>query len=107
VNIYVGNLSPDITDQELSIVFGTFGEVFSVVIISDKYVGSGKTGAHGFVQMLSKFDGAAAIAGLKGTSLKGKMIEVVEALPLSDKKKLIPDGWKDNSPNKAGRSARH
>ena len=107
MNIYVGNLSPDTTDHELSMVFGAFGEVNSVVIISDKYVGSGQTGAHGFVQMLSKFDGAAAIAGLKGTSIKGRMIEVVEALPLSEKKKLIPGDWNDQPSGKAGRSARH
>jgi RNA recognition motif-containing protein len=102
----VGNLSPDITDQELSRVFEAFGEVISVVLISDKFIGNGQTGAHGYVQMFSKTDGAAAISRLKGTVLNSRVIEVVEALPLSEKKKIISDGWKNHSSDKAERLTR-
>jgi len=84
VNIYVGNLSLDVTDDELRQLFITFGEVTSVVIMNDKYIGSGQPRGYGYVQMTSKSEGLAAIIGLQEKSLRGKVIEVVEALPLSD-----------------------
>lgn len=84
MNIYVGNLSLDITDEELRQVFITFGEVISVVIMDDKYIGSGQPRGYGYVQMASKSEGQAAVIGLQEKSLRGQMIRVVEALPLSD-----------------------
>ena len=84
VNIYVGNLSLDVTDDELRQLFIIFGEVTSVVTMNDKYIGSGQPRGYGYVQMASKSEGQAAILGLLGKSLRGKVIEVVEALPLSD-----------------------
>jgi RNA recognition motif-containing protein len=85
MNIYVGNLSLAVTEEELRREFGVFGEVMSVVIMNDKYIGSGQTRGYGFVEMVSKSQGEAAIASLQGKRLKSRVIDVVEALPLSDK----------------------
>jgi len=85
MNIYVGNLSLDVTGEELQQEFRAFGTVTSVVIMNDKYIGSGQTKGYGFVEMASKSDGQAAITRLQGKKLKSRMIDVVEALPLSGK----------------------
>ena len=85
VNIYVGNLSLDVTEEELRREFMAFGAVISVVLMNDKYIGSGQTRGYGFVQMASKSEGEAAITRLRGKRLKSRVIDVVEALPLSDK----------------------
>ena len=71
MNIYVGNLSLDVTEEELRREFMAFGAVISVVIMNDRYIGSGRTGGYGFVEMASKSEGEAAIASLKGKKLKG------------------------------------
>ncbi len=86
MNIYVGNLSLDVTEEELRREFKAFGEVISVVIMDDKYIGSGQTRAYGFVEMASKSEGEAAITSLKGKRLRSQVIDAVEALPLSDKR---------------------
>jgi RNA recognition motif-containing protein len=88
MNIYVGNLSPDVTEEELRREFMAFGEVISVVIMNDKYIGSGQTRGYGFVEMASKSEGGAAITSLKGKRLRSQVIDVVEALPLSDKSSI-------------------
>ena len=85
MNIYVGNLSLEITDGELRQEFMVFGRVLTVTIMSDKYIGSGQSRGYGFVEMPSKSEGEAAIAILNGKNLKGRTIEVIGALPLSDK----------------------
>lgn len=84
MNIYVGNLSLDVTEEELRREFMVFGEVISVVLMNDKYIGSGQPRGYGFVEMPSKSQGEAAVAGLNGKTLKDRVIDVVEALPLSD-----------------------
>ncbi len=86
MNIYVGNLSLDVTEEELRREFMAFGAVISVVIMNDKYIGSGQTKGYGFVQMASKSEGEAAIISLKGKRLRNQVIDVVGALPLSDKR---------------------
>ena len=86
MNIYVGNLSLGVTEEELRREFMAFGAVISVVIMNDKYIGSGQTKGYGFVEMASKSEGEAAIAGLKGKKLRNQAIDVVGALPLSDKR---------------------
>jgi RNA recognition motif-containing protein len=86
INIYVGNLSPDVTKEELRREFMAFGEVISVVIMNDKYIGSGQTRGYGFVEMPSVSEAEAAIASLNGKRLRGRVIDVVQALPLSDRK---------------------
>jgi RNA recognition motif-containing protein len=85
MNIYVGNLSLDITDEELRREFTAFGEVLSVTIMNDSYIGSGQPKGYGFVEMPSKSQGEAAIVGLNGKTLKNRAIDVIGALPLSDR----------------------
>ena len=88
MNIYVGNLSLEVTDEELVLEFMPFGQVTSVTILSDRYIGSGQPKGYGYVEMVSKSEGDAAIASLNGKSLKGRTIEVIGALPLSDRKDI-------------------
>lgn len=88
MNIYVGNISLDMTEDELRKEFAAFGEVASVIIMNDKYIGSRQPRGYGYIEMKSKAEGAAAIAGLGGKRFGGRVVEVVEALPLSDKRPL-------------------
>lgn len=83
MNIYVGNLSLDVTEEEIRQVFKPFGVVLSVKVMNDKYIGSGQSKGYGFVEMASIPEGQAAIAGLKGALIDNCLISVVEALPLS------------------------
>ena len=75
-------------------VFEVYGAVVSVVVMIDKYIDSGQR--HGFVEMSSKSEGAAAITGLQGKLLKSRLIDVIEALPLSDKRPVLSGDHKDN-----------
>ena len=84
MNIYVGNLSLEVTEEELRREFMAFGEVISSTIMNDKYIGSGQLRGYGFVEMASKAEGEAAIANLNERTLKHMTINVIEALPLSD-----------------------
>jgi RNA recognition motif-containing protein len=86
VNIYVGNLSLNTTETELRDKFLPFGAVTSVTIMNDKYIGSGQPTGYGYVEMTSKSEGMAAIAGLDGETLNDQPLNVIEALPLSDRK---------------------
>jgi RNA recognition motif-containing protein len=107
MNIYVGNLSLAVTEEELRREFTAFGEVKSVVIMNDKYIGSGQTRGYGFVEMASKSQGEAAIASLKGKRLKNRVINVVEALPLSDKKGTGYPQGRDKRFNRKARQRRY
>jgi RNA recognition motif-containing protein len=84
MNIYVGNLSLGVTEEELRREFMAFGEVISVTIMNDKYIGSGQSKGYGFVEMPSQSEGQAAITGLNGKTLSHRTIDVIKALPLSD-----------------------
>lgn len=86
MNIYVGNLSLETTEDELRREFVSFGQVASVTIFNDKYIGSGQARGYGFVEMTQKSEGATAIANLQGKILRNRVVDVVEALPLSDKR---------------------
>jgi RNA recognition motif-containing protein len=86
MNIYVGNLPLEVTEGELRQEFMAFGEVISAIIMNDKYIGSGQQRGYGFVQMPSQSEGKAAITALNDKTLGQMTINVVEALPLSDKK---------------------
>ena len=86
MNIYIGNLPLELTEEDLRREFTAFGEVLSVTIMNDRYIGSGQSRGYGFVEMTSKPEGEAAIAALSGKTLGRMTINVIEALPLSDKK---------------------
>ena len=83
MNIYVGNLAPDLTEDELKQEFTVFGKVTSVSIIKDKY--SGQTRGFGFVEMPLMTEGQAVISGLKGKVLKDRTLEVSEARSRSER----------------------
>jgi RNA recognition motif-containing protein len=79
MNIYVGNLSYETTENDLKEVFEAFGEVDSARIIKDKYTDRSK--GFGFVEMPDKAQAEAAIAGLNEKELKGRNLKVNEARP--------------------------
>ena len=77
MNIYVGNLSPDVTEDDLRLTFEAFGQVDSVNIIKDKF--SGESRGFGFVEMSSKQESLTAIKEADGNELKDRVIKVNEA----------------------------
>jgi RNA recognition motif-containing protein len=79
MNIYVGNLSYELTGEELQQAFEAFGQVESAKIIKDAY--TGRSRGFGFVEMPSKDEGEAAVNGLNGTTLKERTLKVSEARP--------------------------
>ena len=83
MNIYVGNLSFDVTEEDVQAAFEAFGKVESVKVIKDKY--SGASRGFGFVEMPSKDEAKAAIAGLNGKELKGRALNVNEARPRTER----------------------
>ncbi len=82
MNIYVGNMSYEITEEDLRLAFEAFGQVESANIIKDKY--SGESKGFGFVEMPSKAEGQSAIDGLNGKEFKGRTLNVNEARPRAD-----------------------
>ena len=82
MKIYVGNLSYEVTEEDLRQEFGAFGEVTSANIITDKY--SGRPKGFGFVEMASKSEAKDAITGLNGKTLKDRTVVVNEARPRTD-----------------------
>jgi RNA recognition motif-containing protein len=82
VNIYVGNLSREVTEDELRQAFESFGQVTSVNIIKDRY--SGESRGFGFVEMATKSEAQAAINELNGTSLGERTLSVSEARPRAE-----------------------
>ena len=83
MNIYVGNLSLEVTEEELRREFMAFGEVISITIMNDKYIGSGQSRGYAFVEMPSQSEGLAAITALDGKTLRHRTMDVIQALPLS------------------------
>ncbi len=84
MKIYVGNLSYEVTEEDLRQEFVAFGEITSVSVITDKY--SGRPKGFGFVEMESKAEAEAAITGLNGKTLKERTIVVNEARPRTDRR---------------------
>ncbi len=82
MKIYLGNLSYNISEEELRQAVAPFGTVTSVAIIKDKATGQSK--GFGFVEMASDSEAKAAIEGLNGTALKGRTVVVNEARPRPD-----------------------
>ena len=82
MNIYVGNLSREVTEDELRKAFEAFGQVTSASIIKDRY--SSESRGFGFVEMATKTEAQAAITGLNGTSLKERTLSVSEARPRTE-----------------------
>ena len=83
MNIYVGNLSFEVSEEDVRGAFEAFGKVETAKIITDKY--SGASRGFGFVEMPSKDEGQAAISGLNGKELKGRALNVNEARPRTER----------------------
>jgi len=83
MNIYVGNLSYDVTEDDLREAFEAFGQVTSVKIITDKYTSESR--GFGFVEMPNHQEAKSAISGLDGKDLKGRTLKVNEARPRNDR----------------------
>ena len=83
MNIYVGNLSRDVSEADLKEAFQAFGEIQSCNIIKDKFTGESR--GFGFVEMPNKEEADKAIAELNGKDLKGRNLTVNEARPRTDR----------------------
>jgi RNA recognition motif-containing protein len=82
MNIYVGNLSYEVSEEDLQEAFEAFGHVESVRIIKDKY--SGQSKGFGFVEMSTNAEAQSAINDLNGKELKGRTLNVNEARPRTE-----------------------
>ncbi len=90
MRIYVGNLSPDVTEAELRSEFSAFGQVAEISLPTDKY--SGQARGFAFIEMPVISEGQAAINGMNGKSLKNKQIVVNAARPRTDDRGGGPSG---------------
>ena len=79
MNIYVGNLSWGLKDQDLANLFAPFGEVTSAKIVTDKFTQRSK--GFGFVEMANDEEAQAAIAQLNGSEVEGRNLVVNESRP--------------------------
>ncbi len=82
MNIFVGSLSHEVTDEDLLELFAAFGEVTSATVVKDKF--SGQSRGFGFVEMSPKAAAIAAITALNGKEFKGRTLTVNEARPRTD-----------------------
>jgi RNA recognition motif-containing protein len=79
VNIYVGNLSYEATDQDLRTAFEAFGQVSSARVIGDRE--TGRSRGFGFVEMPNDEEGRKAIEGINNKEVAGRAVRVNEARP--------------------------
>jgi RNA recognition motif-containing protein len=82
MNIYVGNLSNDVTEEDLRQAFEAFGQVSNINLIKDRF--SGESRGFGFVEMPAKTEAEAAIEALNGQDIKGRAVNVNEARPRAE-----------------------
>ena len=83
LNIYVGNLSYEATEEGLTTAFGAHGQVDSARIITDRY--TGRSRGFGFVEMANSDEAQAAIEALNGTEMGGRTLTVNEARPREER----------------------
>jgi RNA recognition motif-containing protein len=98
MNIFVGNLSKDVTEDDLQNLFSEFGNVRSVKVIKDLF--SGESKGFGFLEMPGLAEAQKAINDLNTRELKGKKITVNEARPRTDKRR--PGGGGGRGGNRGG-----
>ena len=94
--LYVGNLSYEVTENELNDLFSSKGEVVSVKIISDHH--SNRSKGFGFVEMSTKEGSDAVISAFNGHDLKGRPMRVNESIDKPRKKN------RDNNRSRGGRN---
>ncbi len=85
MNIYIGNLSRDASEEDLRQAFEAFGQIASINIIKDKF--SGEPRGFAFIDMPNNEQAQAAIAGMNGKDLKGRMLTVNEARPRTENRR--------------------
>ena len=84
MNIYVGNIAREVTEEELRTAFAEFGEVSTLTILKDKYTNEPR--GFGFVEMPSKSEAIEAIKQMDGKEIKGKRLIVNEARQREDRR---------------------
>jgi len=82
MNIFIGNLSRQVSDADLREAFEAHGAVASANVIKDKFTGESR--GFGFVEMADQAQANAAIAALNGKDLKGRALNVAEAKPRTE-----------------------
>jgi RNA recognition motif-containing protein len=102
MNIYVGNLSYNVSEENLRQAFEAFGQVTSARIVKDKY--NGQSRGFGFVEMGEQSQAQAAIKGLNGKELLGKQMSVNEARPRTDRGRSGEQGGRRGRPGYGGRN---
>lgn len=100
MNIYVGNLPREATEDDLRKAFEAFGEVTSAKIITDKFTGDPR--GFGFVEMSNNTEAQSAISGLDGKDLKGRTLRVNEARPRTDDRRRGGGGGGGGGFNRGG-----
>ncbi len=83
MNIYVGNLSRDVTENDLREAFEAFGTVDSVKIITDRFTGASR--GFGFIEMPEDEEAKKAMADLNGKEMKGREVKINEARPRTER----------------------
>ncbi|MFZ3090070.1 MAG: RNA-binding protein [Nitrospirota bacterium] len=83
MKIFVGNLSRDVSDEDLLKAFEAFGKVETATVVKDKF--SGESRGFGFVEMSSESEAQSAISGMNGKDLKGRAVNVNEARPREER----------------------
>ena len=83
MNIYVGNMSFDVTEEALKAAFAEFGEITEIRLVMDKF--TGKCKGFGFIEMPSKEEAEKAIEEMNGKDFNGRALSVNEAKPKTDR----------------------
>ena len=91
MSIYVGNLSYDVTDEDLTAVFAEYGTVKSVFLPTDRE--TGRMRGFGFVEMSAESEESAAIEALDGAEWMGRDLKVNKAKPREDRSGGRKKNW--------------
>jgi RNA recognition motif-containing protein len=102
MNIYIGNLSDDVSEENLGQAFKAFGQVSSARIVKYKY--SDQLRGFGFVEMPDRAEAQAAIENLNGKDLLGQQMNVNEARPRTDRGRSGEQGGHQGGPGYGGRN---
>lgn len=106
MNIYVGNLSREVTDDDLKGAFSAYGEVASAKVIVDKF--SSESRGFGFIEMPKNSEADAAVKGLNGTELKGQRLKLSEARPRTERRRGgVGSDRRGSGSSSSGRSYRY
>ena len=101
MNIFVGNLAREASQDDLREAFSAFGQVASATVIKDKFTGEPR--GFGFVEMPSQSEAEAAMTGVK--EIKGRPVTVNEARPREERPRsggFGGGGGRDRGPRRGG-----